>query len=41
MELEISLIVLAGLIIFTIFGAGKYSIDAKRRREMEAAHPGN
>ena len=38
MELEISLIVMAGLIIFTIFGAGKYSIDAKRRREAEAAH---
>jgi uncharacterized membrane protein YphA (DoxX/SURF4 family) len=36
MELEISLIILAGLIIFTVFGAGKYSLDAKRRREMEA-----
>jgi putative oxidoreductase len=35
MELEISLIVLVGLIIFMIFGAGKYSIDAKRRREAE------
>lgn len=40
MELEISLVVLAGLIIFTIFGAGKYSIDAKRRREAEAAKAG-
>ena len=38
MELEISLIVLAGLIVFMIFGAGRYSIDAKRRREMEATH---
>jgi putative oxidoreductase len=37
MELEISLLVLAGLIIFTVFGAGKYSIDAKRRREAESA----
>jgi uncharacterized membrane protein YphA (DoxX/SURF4 family) len=37
MELEMSLIVLAGLIVFIIFGAGKYSIDAKRRREAEAA----
>jgi uncharacterized membrane protein YphA (DoxX/SURF4 family) len=37
MELEISVIVLAGLIIFMVFGAGKYSLDAKRRREMEAA----
>jgi putative oxidoreductase len=37
MELEISLIILIGLIVFMIFGAGKYSIDAKRRREMETA----
>ncbi|MFZ6011427.1 MAG: DoxX family protein [Bacteroidota bacterium] len=35
MELEISLIVLAGLIVFMVFGAGKFSIDAKRRKEME------
>lgn len=32
-ELEISLIVLVGLIIFMIFGAGKFSIDEKRRHE--------
>lgn len=39
MELEISLIVLVGLIVFMVFGAGRYSIDAKRRREaMEASH---
>lgn len=39
MELEISLIVTAGLIVFMVFGAGKYSIDAKRRREeLDAAH---
>lgn len=39
MELEISLIVTAGLIIFMVFGAGKYSIDAKRRKEeLDAAH---
>jgi putative oxidoreductase len=38
MELEMSLIVLVGLIVFMVFGAGRYSIDAKRRREMEAAH---
>jgi putative oxidoreductase len=37
MELEISLIVLAGLIVFMIFGAGRFSIDAMRRREMETA----
>jgi putative oxidoreductase len=36
MELEISLAVLAGLIVFIVFGAGRYSIDAKRRREAEA-----
>ena len=35
MELEISLIILVGLVIFMIFGAGRYSIDAKRRKEME------
>lgn len=34
MELEISLVVLAGLVVFIVFGAGKYSIDEKRRREM-------
>lgn len=38
MELEVSIIILAGLFIFMIFGAGKYSLDAKRRKEMEAAH---
>lgn len=35
MELEISLLVLAGLIMFIIFGAGKYSIDAIRRRDVK------
>jgi putative oxidoreductase len=38
MELELSLVVLAGLIVFMIFGAGRYSIDAKRRRELEITH---
>ena len=38
MELEVSIIVLVGLLIFMIFGAGKYSLDAKRRKEMETAH---
>ena len=33
MELEISLIVLGGLIVFMVFGAGKFSIDEKRRQE--------
>jgi putative oxidoreductase len=37
MELYTSIIVLVGLIIFMIFGGGRYSIDAKRRKETEAA----
>ena len=38
MELWLSLLVLVGLIVFIVFGAGRYSLDAKRRREMEAVH---
>ena len=41
MELEISVLVLAGLIVFMVFGAGKFSLDAKRRREMEMTKSGN
>jgi putative oxidoreductase len=41
MELYISLIVLGGLVVFMIFGAGKFSIDAKRRREMEVSNSGH
>jgi putative oxidoreductase len=37
MELWVSLLVLAGLIVMMIFGAGEYSIDAKRRREALTA----
>lgn len=33
MELEISIVVLIGLIVFMIFGAGKFSIDEKRRND--------
>jgi uncharacterized membrane protein YphA (DoxX/SURF4 family) len=33
MELEASVVVLVGLITFMIFGAGKFSVDAKRRQE--------
>ncbi len=33
MELEISIVVLVGLIVFMVFGAGKFSIDEKRRQE--------
>jgi uncharacterized membrane protein YphA (DoxX/SURF4 family) len=39
MELEISLLILGGLIAFMIFGAGRYSLDAKRRaEEMNTVH---
>lgn len=38
MELWVSVLVLISLIIFIVFGAGRYSIDAKRRTEMEGAH---
>jgi putative oxidoreductase len=38
MELWLSIVVLVGLIVFMVFGAGRYSIDAKRRKEMEASH---
>lgn len=37
MELWSSILVLAALIVFVIFGAGNYSLDAKRRREMSAS----
>ncbi len=36
MELWASIVVLAGLVVFMIFGAGRYSIDAKRRKEMNS-----
>jgi putative oxidoreductase len=38
MELEVSLIVLAGLITFMVFGAGKFSLDEKRRQEKAMGH---
>tara|TARA_Y100001972_G_scaffold124328_2_gene173251 strand:+ start:1145 stop:1624 length:480 start_codon:yes stop_codon:yes gene_type:complete len=34
-ELEISILVLLALIFFSIFGAGKYSLDEKRRHDEE------
>jgi putative oxidoreductase len=37
MELWLSIVVFVGLIVFMVFGAGRYSIDAKRRREMKEA----
>lgn len=36
MELWISIVVLIGLITFIVFGAGRFSVDAIRRREMDA-----
>lgn len=38
MELWVSLLVLVGLIVFMIFGAGRYSLDARRRKEMASIH---
>ena len=35
MELELSILVLTGLVTFMIFGAGKFSIDELRRHEKE------
>jgi len=37
-ELWASILVLVGLIVFMIFGAGRYSLDARRRKEMGIAH---
>ncbi|SKC56877.1 DoxX family protein [Ohtaekwangia koreensis] len=37
MELWLSIVVLVGLVTFMVFGAGRYSIDAKRRKEMHIA----
>ncbi len=34
MELEIAGLVLLGLIVFTVFGAGKYSLDERRRKDV-------
>ena len=41
MELEMSFIVLVGLvvfIVFIVFGAGKFSLDERRRKEVHIAH---
>lgn len=38
-ELELSFAVLLGLVVFVIFGAGKLSIDEKRRKERALQHP--
>lgn len=36
MELWLSILVLVGLITFIVFGAGRFSVDAIRRREAQA-----
>jgi putative oxidoreductase len=38
MEFEVSVMVLLGLIVFMVFGAGKFSIDEKRRKEAAMEH---
>lgn len=37
LQLEISIAVLIGLLVLMLFGAGRYSLDARRRKEMETA----
>jgi len=39
MELWVSILVLISLVVLMIFGAGNFSIDAKRRREMHTVLP--
>lgn len=38
MELEVSIIALIGLIIFIVFGAGKFSLDERRRHDVKTVH---
>ncbi len=38
MDLEISVIALIGLIVFIVFGAGKFSLDERRRKDVKTAH---
>ena len=38
MELWASILVLVGLVAMMVFGAGNYSIDAKRRKEVRISH---
>lgn len=38
MELEISAIALIGLVTFIVFGAGKFSLDERRRKDAKPAH---
>jgi uncharacterized membrane protein YphA (DoxX/SURF4 family) len=36
-ELWVSMVVLACLVVFIVFGAGSFSLDAKRRKEFEVS----
>lgn len=38
MELWLSLLVLVGLIVFVVFGAGRFSLDARRRHDLKPIH---
>jgi uncharacterized membrane protein YphA (DoxX/SURF4 family) len=38
LELWVSLLVLVALVVFMIFGAGRYSLDAKRRKDIAIIH---
>jgi len=38
MELWLSVIVLVGLVVFIVFGAGKFSLDERRRKDAKIAH---
>lgn len=38
MELDVSVIALIGLIVFIVFGAGKFSLDERRRKDVNTAH---
>jgi putative oxidoreductase len=38
MELEFSVISLIGLIVFIVFGAGKFSLDERRRKDVTTVH---
>ena len=38
MDLEVSVIALVGLIVFIVFGAGKFSLDERRRHDADPVH---
>lgn len=38
MDLSIAIIALVGLVTFIIFGAGKFSLDERRRKDVKTAH---